>query len=1116
MRTLVITLIASTVVAGVARADKFTHTADVRPNVTLSERARPIPKHDAPVAPPSGTELLQVEGLLGTIHTEQIAILEEELIPNTPDSNVDEKADYYFRLGEIYAKLHRFHRLEAIRLELAKGDPKAIASHREQARRALVDTVRTYKRLVYDPIYVNAPKVDVALFYLAYTLQSGGKLKAARDAYDRLLKNYPRSKYIPDAHFAFAEYHFEAGELADAEARYRMVLKFPASSVFHHAQYKLGWVAYDQRKFGDAMQAFNDVVQATRRDSKLAILHRAATRDFVRAYAEIGKADKALLAFRRVSRGDGIGMLETLADLYLDKGMSEKAIFVLRQLMTERPTSPKVCEWEHSVARAMLTAGSLDERVGEIEKLVALYRAVHARLPRAAATECRESAAEMSGMYAKAFHQEGAKTKNADLLRVAGRLYRSYLDGFPGAKDRAEMLYYRAELAWLFAELERDRRLATEKWSAAADAFTQAIERGKLSPKLVQISADAAMLARMKELQVDPRLHHEAVADTEYDKVATPKPIPPQEQKLLAAYDGYLKHVRDPKDDERIDVMFHRANLLRRYDHFAEALPVLEAIVLEHPGHETAPWSAQLALDSYNRLKNYDSMFAFIDKVPAATVAKWPEVEATIKTLRHQRIGKQAHELAQVADRTKDPSKFVACGAKYLEAYNDDPMADKADVLLYDAGVCYEQGKSISAAIGMYQLLQQLFPKSKLAAKSLARLGDVYASIAYYKEAADKLEEYAVKYGGEDNAYPALSDAVQFRKGIGDDAKAVADTQLFIKMFGRTRRAEAAAAFFSMISIYEKQGDRDKLAAHLRAYVSQFGAIGGADRRVIASAKLGQTLWDAACPVPTIDGTCMKMKRVASLAGGRKLRSEGVPRRCGDETTAELVIVPRDARKVRAAIAAWSSAIAEYERAKPLTGDTRGALYHYSVAKFGLVERDYERYLAMEIPSNLSFDKRQPAVAARSRKRFETWFGGKRDLGVSMRSRYEQIIGLKDGAMAIAAAARLGAVSQNFSAQLFRAEIPADQRTGPYAEDTAQAYCDELEKLANPLQLDAQASYQGCLSTSTRLGWFSEWSRACERELGQLMPDRYPKAFELRGNPDEAAAIVDVERPVQL
>lgn len=255
--------------------------------------------------------------------------------------------------------------------------------------------MKIYKALTDDERYRNYGNLDTALFYLGYTLQTGGFAKEARAAFAKLLENYPTSRFVPEAHLAFGERAFETGQLADAEARYRDVLKFPRSSVYWYAFYKLGWVQLNLGKAQDALATFYQVAEGTRTGSDL--LHRAAKHDFVRAYAEIGRADKALPAFQRVDKADALGMLATLGDTYLDQGKSDKAIFVFRQLITQQPRSPEVCAWQFDVARAMLSIGTTNDKVHEIEQLVKLYAALHAHLPKAQASDCHDAAAEMSG-----------------------------------------------------------------------------------------------------------------------------------------------------------------------------------------------------------------------------------------------------------------------------------------------------------------------------------------------------------------------------------------------------------------------------------------------------------------------------------------------------------------------------------------------------------------------------------------------------------------------------------------------------------------------------------------------------------------------------------------------
>jgi hypothetical protein len=129
------------------------------------------------------------------------------------------------------------------------------------------------------------------------------------------------------------------------------------------------------------------------------------------------------------------------------------------------------------------------------------------------------------------------------------------------------------------------------------------------------------------------------------------------------------------------------------------------------------------------------------------------------------------------------------------------------------------------------------------------------------------------------------------------------------------------------------------------------------------------------------------------------------------------------------------------------------------------------------------------------------------------------VLEIKDAANSIASAARIGQITQNFSDQLFTAEIPKEVRATQMiegydlAQDKVDAYCDALTTAAEPLAAKSLEAFSACLSKSTELGWFSDWSKLCERELGQIKPEEYPTASELRGDPEQVAPVTDVEPP---
>jgi tetratricopeptide (TPR) repeat protein len=1137
---------------------KYKRQQDVKVDVKLSDRVKPIqqkPQGASEFKPElTADSILNVEVAVGDIRAEQEQIL-VDLIQQTPDSEVEEKSDYYFRLGELYAKQQRTWRLKSAEAQIAVDKAKtqqqktqlgALAKKaQDQAKAYMVKAVKVYRDLTGNDAFRNYPKMDMALFYYGYTLQGGHYMKEARDVYDKLLKNYPSSKYVPEAHLAFADYFFEQNQLDDAEARYLQVLKFPKSSAYWYAKYKMGWIHLNKQRFEQALQAFFEVAQATKNDKKQDVLNRASKKDFVRAYAEIGKADQAFNAFKRVDANFAFDMLQILADLYLEQGKSDKAIFTYRDLMKRAPTNKNVCLWQYNVAHAMLSmpgAGNGD-KVGEIEKLNHVWGALKGTqvLPDAEKQECHDNAAAMSGELARAYHSESAKTKNPETLGYAEKLYKVYLEVFPDAEDFAQTQYYYAELLWSRAENEKQPRLATELWMNAANAFTDVVHTGKVDQKLMKESAYAAVLGWKNALNVDPRaMTKDAEKEDEdcYKKKCDPEPIPDTQQKMLAAFDIYINYIKNPKDDELVGMKFLKANMLRRYHHFDEALPIFLDILDHHSEHETAEFSANLLLDIYNQQQKYDDLLALAEKLSAnkAFIDGKDDLKERLATIKAKAMRDKVQNIEKVANETKDYAKFVECGEAYLGIYNTNPEDPKNDEVLYNAGVCYREGKSIGLAILAFNKLEQYYPKSKLTQKAIAQLGEAYGDVAFYEKASDRLEQYAKSYAGEKDAFDAMSNAVFYRKGMGEDDKALDDTKYFVKTWGTKFPDKAAGAAYSMVTIYEKRGDNDAEVKALRDYIHTWGAKGGVDKLVIAHGKIGKILWDQSCPVKTVEGACVKITRERATLSKKVVKKKGkevyvAPQQCGTESHIKLTVVKRDDAKVREALAEFRAASQEYDKMKADTGDAGygGARFWYAQGKFFEADVEYEKFLDIKFPPNLNYGDGLPehkaqneAFKKKADKALSDWLAQKKKLRDSAELKYKGVLSITDNASSIASAARLGQIAQDFSDQLFTASIPEIVRQSQIidgydlAQDKVDAYCDALTTAAEPLADQSLVAYGACLSESTKLGWFSDWSKLCEHELGQIKPEEFPTASELHADPNAVAPIVAPEPPARL
>jgi tetratricopeptide (TPR) repeat protein len=473
---------------------------------------------------------------------------------------------------------------------------------------------------------------------------------------------------------------------------------------------------------------------------------------------------------------------------------------------------------------------------------------------------------------------------------------------------------------------------------------------------------------------------------------------------------------------------------------------------------------------------------------------RFPELAETVRKIQVQARRVEIERLQRQAKADGNLESWTAIGNAYLELYQAEPKGGNGDELLYNAGIAFEEGRETAAVIRALTLLSRQHPKSALAPRALARLGRIYGNIAQYDKAAETLEDYAKRYAGEKDAYDALSDAIYFRKALGDRAAVIANTGYFIKTYGAKNPRESAEASWSLTTLYD--ADPDSAIKHLRDYLRLHAKKGEPGRVVIAHGKLGVLLWNQSCPHAGTDGLCVKVTSRATTC------SPGAP-------VPAWTVTSRHAGKQKDALAAFALAIEEYER-RGVTDDPAAA-YHYAQARLALADAELESFLTLEFPSGLSFDPGDPGKRSASMQRFRAWFETMMASGGKVTRAYETVLVTKEPASSITAAARLGIVSDSFASRLVSGEVPRDLRTGPHAADKLKTYCSVVQEAAEPLAQRALEAYAGCLLKSTELSWFGESSAYCERELVRRMPKEYPAAREVRPHATFVAPVLASE-----
>jgi tetratricopeptide (TPR) repeat protein len=1083
----------------------------------------------------------------------------DRLIEATSDKD-PEKPDLYFRKAELLGEKSTYYDFQARGLDekifAAVGSEKERLEKEQkgydkESQKWTFEAVKMYLLVAQsdNPVFRKYDRMDHVLFYLAFLLTQAKKQEQARVFFLRLIKDYPTSKFIPDAYLSFAEYYFYEGDMDAALKFYDKVAQYPDSKVYGFALYKEGWCYINLQNFEKSLNMFVQVIKLADQGKgadKLGIgaLQREAKRDSVRSYSEIGSPENAWKFFQSIGGDFAPKMLELLADTYYAKGKFLDSIKVYRQMMSLNPDSPSICAWQNEIVRSTLAARSKADQVKEVQRLAAIYEAMKAKPPakKDVLDECRQATSGILRELATIWHKEAQKTQNNETYDLAQYLYKEYLDRFPDEKDSYTMRFYYAELLFKLGEVYGK----TEYWERAAEQYTLVVSSNPKGEHATE-AAYATVIAWKNALNID---------ETASEKLSAPDPdkplaIPEKKQKLLDAFTLYIQYV--PNAPELVQIKYNRARIYYEYNHFAEAAPMFDDIATNHSKHELAVFAANLYLDCLNILKDYGRLDTAVDRYLA-------NADLNVDTSMHEQLLKlKQGSQWKHAEQLSQQQKHKEAALLYVEIANAYPTWERYPQVLYNAAIQFEAAYLIGQAIKMREHLiewdaDQATEAAKrkekrkpepLAQKAVYEIGANYHALAWYSKAADYYEKFATNFPGEKDAPKALYAATLFRMGLGEDKKALENSDLYVKNYGRKRSKDAAAVFFEMYKLFEAKKQVSALIKHLELYLKQWGAQGGVDRQIIAHEKLGEIKWKLSCEQPEVSGACIEVKRIKARAvkevkiKGKK-RRKGVQvnlKQCGPDTKMRITVFNRKKGWAKAGQDHFAQALSLYGKGKALakvtgadetekTQHTQEMMYAVAASRFYQGEDELEKFLRIEFPEGLTFNEKDKKKAEDSKKQFKKWLDTKGTKLTDTQGIYQEVILFKVAHWAIAAAARIGQLYQTFSDQLFTAPIPTPPPLPPeirqyieYSPNEGEEmkqdfyqtfrdnYCDALVDKAEPLEAKAIEGLQTCLNKSTELSWFNEWSHLCETELNQIRPTEYPIASEIRLEPGQVASV---------
>ena len=339
--------------------------------------------------------------------------------------------------------------------ELAEGTDDL---ERANAREA----IELYNKLLNDyPLY---DRNDQVLYQMSRAYEELGQPEQAMAVMDRMVREFPRSRYIDEVQFRRAEHFFAYKHYLDAEDAYKSVVDIGiGSSYYELALYKLGWTFYKQELYEDGLHRFVALL-----DHKVSVgydfeqtedeTEHKRTQDTFRvislSFSNLGGADSVVEYFSgHGNRSYEDSIYSNLGEFYFDKRRYADASATYNAFVSRNPFH-KVAPNFHMRVIEIHTAGGFPSLVLDAKKafattygLTAEYWAYHEPSERPDVLgHLKTNLTDLANHYHACYQNPKMAAEKPSNFKEALHWYREYLTSFPLDTESPAINYQLADL----------------------------------------------------------------------------------------------------------------------------------------------------------------------------------------------------------------------------------------------------------------------------------------------------------------------------------------------------------------------------------------------------------------------------------------------------------------------------------------------------------------------------------------------------------------------------------------------------------------------------------------------------------------------------------------------
>ena len=672
------------------------------------------------------------------------------------------------------------------------------------AKAGPMEAIELYNRLLTKyPLY---DRNDQVLYQMSRAYEELGRIDEAMAVAERLVREYPNSRYIDEVQFRRAEFFFTRRKYIDAEDAYKSIVNIGKGSYYYElALYKLGWTFYKQELYEDAQHRFIAVL-----DHKVAIGYdfeqtedeqeRKRTDDTFRVislgFSNLGGAQTVVDYFEQNgSRSYENNVYKNLAEFYFDKRRYADAAASYGAFIERNPFHKQSPNF-HMRVIDINTAGGFPTLVLDAKKSFATIYGLNAEYWRYFDPEDRQDVldhlktnlTDLANHY-HAIYQKPRKPKDkAGHFNEALHWYREYLLSFPKDTESPGINFQMADLL-LQNNVFAQAALEYEKTAYQYEVHAKSSEAGY-----------AAVYAHRKHLEIASQENQEAV---KRDVVRS----------SMVFVDKFPKH------EKSAIVLGAAAEDLYAMQEFEKALAAGTRLVEQYPGAGTEIVRTAWLVRAHSafELRHFgDAENAYVqvlDMLPADDHSRDGLVDNLAAAIYKQgELANAARDYQAAADHFLRVGRMAATSKIRINAE-------------YDAAVALIQLKAWKRAASVLAGFRQMFPEHELQPEVTKKIAFVYKEDGQLSMAAREYERIETESGDEAIRKDALLVAADLYEQAKDQAGALKVYRRYVDYFPKP--VDVHVETRNKIAIILKAGnDRKAYLKELRQIIAIDAAAG--------------------------------------------------------------------------------------------------------------------------------------------------------------------------------------------------------------------------------------------------------------------------------------------------